>query len=129
MRIPIDTPEQAERQHIHNFVTAFYSAVRQNPVIGPIFNNAIGDRWDEHFDTLTDFWMTVLLRVHVFKGNPFLAHSKLSDLRDEHFDIWLGIFEQVAPMHLRPDLSDLAIQKAHMIATSLRQGLFYKVAG
>ena len=117
-----------DRAYIHSFVTAFYSTVRENPVIGPIFDDAIGDHWDQHFETLTDFWMTVLLGVHVYKGNPFLVHRQLPDLKNEHFDIWLGIFEKVAHEKLYPDMATIAVEKAGRIATSLRQGLFYKVA-
>lgn len=117
-----------DRPYIRRFVVAFYSAVRKNPVIGPIFDEAIGDHWDAHFETLTDFWMTVLLGVHVYKGNPFLVHRQLPELKGEHFDIWLGIFEQIAKQELHPELATIATEKAGRIATSLRQGLFYKVA-
>lgn len=122
---------EADRSHIYDFVTAFYTAVRQEDTIGPIFNNAIGsdEHWQEHFETLTDFWMTVLLGVHSYKGNPFLVHRQLPELRNAHFDIWLGIFEQVSKEKLRPELAETAIDKAHRIASSLRQGLFFQVAG
>ncbi|MEX0297747.1 MAG: group III truncated hemoglobin [Kordiimonas sp.] len=118
----------ADRPYIYKFVTAFYSTVRKDPAIGPIFDEAIGDHWDQHFETLTDFWMTVLLGVHTYKGNPFLVHKQLPTLKDEHFDIWLGIFEEVARDQLYPELAEIAVDKAGKIASSLRQGLFYRVA-
>lgn len=119
----------ADRQHISHFVRTFYTAVRAEPTIGPIFNNAIGDHWEEHFETLTDFWVTVLLGTHVYKGNPFLVHRQLPELKDVHFDIWLEIFEQTAHETLYPHVAEIAVEKAHRIASSLRQGLFFRVAG
>jgi len=120
--------QQADRPLIRHFVEEFYTTVRQHAVIGPIFNDAIGDHWNEHFETLTDFWMTVLYGVHSYKGNPFLVHRQLSTLEDSHFDIWLGIFETSAKTHLYEALAAKAIDKAHRIASSLRQGLFFKPA-
>jgi len=122
------TTHTPDRQLINRFVIAFYSSVREDPTIGPIFNEAIGNHWAAHFETLTDFWVTVLLGVHVYKGNPFLVHKQLPTLRNEHFDIWLQIFEDIAHKELYPDLATHAIEKAHRIATSLRQGLFFNVA-
>ena len=36
-------------------VNRFYAAVRQDPDLGPIFNDAIGD-WPHHLGKLTAFW-------------------------------------------------------------------------
>ena len=120
------TDQIANRPLIQTFVEEFYTAVRKNDVIGPIFDTAIGDHWHEHIQTLTDFLMSVLFGVRAFKGNPFLAHSQLAGLEDSHFDIWLGIFHSTAKDMLHPALSDKAIEKSQRIASSLRQGLFFK---
>ncbi|MBL4639469.1 MAG: group III truncated hemoglobin [Kordiimonadaceae bacterium] len=126
MEQAINHNSNADRPLIHNFVEEFYSAVRQNAEIGPIFDTAIGDHWDTHIQTLTDFWMTVLFGERSFKGNPFLAHRQLAGLEDGHFDIWLGIFHATAKDMLHPALSDKAIDKSQRIASSLREGLFFK---
>lgn len=115
-----------DRPLIRAFVEDFYTDVRQHEVIGPVFNDAIGDHWPEHFETLTDFWVTVLYGVYAYKGNPFLAHRKLSNLEDFHFDIWLTHFKASAEKCLPVALSEKACEKAERIAASLRQGLFFK---
>jgi hemoglobin len=46
---------------IETLVHAFYARVRQDAVLGPIFDGAIGDGWDAHLAKLCDFWSSVLL--------------------------------------------------------------------
>jgi hypothetical protein len=49
-------------------VTAFYARVRQDPELGPIFNDAISD-WPHHLSKLTDFWHSVMLTRAVAADN------------------------------------------------------------
>ncbi len=113
------------RAEIRTFVVDFYSAIRQHETLGPIFNTAVED-WDAHFETLTDFWMTVLLGVPSYKGNPFEAHQQVSGIQDSHFDSWLIVFKESANRSLNEDLAAIAIEKASRIADSLRSGLFFR---
>lgn len=115
-----------ERKTIHAFVVDFYSHIRRDIVLGPIFNEKIGDHWDAHFETLTDFWMTVLHGVQQYKGNPFLAHRQTPGIRPGHFDRWLDIFAESAKRKLPAPLAEEAITKSKRIADSLRQGLFFR---
>jgi len=119
---------QEQRNEIYNFVVDFYSRVRKDEELGPIFNNKIGDHWDAHFQTLTDFWMTVLLGIHSYKGNPFLAHHQTPGIENRHFDIWLAIFAESANQMLEKSLAEIAIEKSVRIAGSLRQGLFFRAS-
>jgi truncated hemoglobin YjbI len=48
---------------------------RLDPVIGPVFNNAVKD-WNEHLRKLYDFWSLVMLTSCRYKGNPMAAHVK-----------------------------------------------------
>ncbi|MFC3050303.1 group III truncated hemoglobin [Kordiimonas pumila] len=128
METKVTHTPHADRHLIRSFVEDFYTTVRKDVSIGPIFDDAIGDHWDTHFEILTDFWMTVLYGVPAYKGNPFLVHTKLERLQDSHFDIWLSIFEPSAHKCLTPTLAAKAIEKAGRIAASLRQGLFFRPA-
>lgn len=121
-------PADAEikRKTIKIFVVDFYTHVREHRVLGPIFDNKIGDHWEEHFETLTDFWMTVLHGIHSYKGNPFLAHRQTPGMQPEHFDIWLAIFAESAHRTLPIELAEMAVLKSERIASSLRQGLFFR---
>src|SRR3954463_12681400 len=99
---------------IRTQVHTFYGRVRTHPVLGPIFNAAVED-WDEHLAKLCDFWSSVLLMTGRFKGSPMAAHAARPDIRDEHFALWLALFEEVAREICEPPAADLFIEKAHLI--------------
>jgi len=42
-------------------VDTFYSKVRNDDTLAPIFNERIGDRWPEHLEKMYTFWQTTLL--------------------------------------------------------------------
>jgi hemoglobin len=74
-------------------VNTFYSRVQKDELIGPIFNEKIQNRWDEHLAKMYTFWQTVLLDDHTYFGRPFPPHANLP-VEMEHFDRWLSIFNQ-----------------------------------
>jgi hemoglobin len=114
----------SRRPEIYAFVVDFYSEIRAHETLGPVFNAKI-EHWDNHFETLTDFWMTVLLGVPAYKGNPFQAHQKVSGITAGLFDSWLLVFAACAKRMLAGDLAEIAILKSKRIADSLRQGLLF----
>ena len=72
-------------------VDTFYSKVQKDEFIGPIFNEKIGNRWQEHLEKMYRFWQTILLEVHSYTGSPFPPHKHLP-VDKEHFDRWMQIF-------------------------------------
>ena len=74
-------------------VDEFYAAARKNEMLAPIFNDYIGDHWDEHLDRMYLFWNTMILGTKEFKGSAFTVHLKMP-LNKEHFVVWNEIFEQ-----------------------------------
>ncbi|WP_417464115.1 group III truncated hemoglobin [Kordiimonas sp.] len=115
-----------DRNLIKSFVEAFYQGIRAHGVLGPIFEDKLADHWDDHIETLTDFWMTVLAGERAYKGNPFAVHRRLEGLEASHFPLWLEIFDETADRVLPPELAAYAREKAHRIADSLKQGLFFR---
>lgn len=103
-------------------VGAFYGRVRRDPVLGPVFNEAIED-WDEHLAKLCDFWSSVLLATGRFRGSPMAAHARRPAIRDEHFALWLDLFERTAREVCPPAAADLFVERSQMIGRSLRLGL------
>ena len=43
------------RNDVAQLVRAFYAKIRQDELLGPIFNESIQD-WEPHLEKLTDFW-------------------------------------------------------------------------
>ncbi len=74
-------------------VNTFYGRVQQDELIGPIFNEKIQNRWDEHLAKMYAFWQTILLDDHTYFGRPFPPHAELP-VKSDHFDRWLAIFNQ-----------------------------------
>lgn len=62
---------------IKELVNLFYSRVRNDELLGPIFGAAINGNWEEHLIRMTDFWSTVVLASRRYKGNPMAAHLAL----------------------------------------------------
>ena len=80
-------------EDIKLLVNTFYGRVQKDELIGPIFNERIQNRWDEHLAKMYTFWQTVLLDDHTYFGRPFPPHAELP-VEMEHFDRWLAIFNQ-----------------------------------
>ncbi|MCA1752977.1 MAG: group III truncated hemoglobin [Flavobacteriales bacterium] len=78
---------------IKNMVDSFYIEVREDGLIGPVFNEKIGDRWPTHLAKMYTFWETVLLGNHTYFGSPFPSHAQLP-VEKKHFDRWLMLFER-----------------------------------
>jgi hemoglobin len=114
-----------DEEMIHALVHGFYGKIRQDEVLGPIFNRAIAD-WDPHLAKMCDFWSSVMLMTGRFKGNPMIAHIRLKQIRPEHFARWLALFEETARQICAPEIAALFIAKAHTIAKSLQLGMFFR---
>jgi hemoglobin len=114
----VGVDEALIRRQVHTF----YARVREHPVLGPVFNDAISD-WDEHLAKLCDFWSSVLLVTGRFRGSPMAAHARRPTIRDEHFPLWLDLFEQTAREVCPPDAAALFVEKSRMIGRSLALGL------
>ncbi len=87
---------KADIQHIEDIqllVNTFYGDVQKNPLLGPVFDGIIGDRWPEHLEKMYRFWQTVLLGEHTYFGSPFPPHAQMP-ITKTHFDTWLGIWHQ-----------------------------------
>ncbi|KXK36408.1 MAG: group III truncated hemoglobin [Saprospiraceae bacterium] len=72
-------------------VDKFYEKVRNDDLLGEIFDNVILDRWPEHLEKMYRFWQTILLDDHTYFGAPFVPHAKLP-VEKEHFNRWLELF-------------------------------------
>lgn len=72
-------------------VDDFYAKIREDELLGNIFNSVIQDRWPDHLDKMYRFWQTVLLSEHTYHGSPFVPHAGLP-VSQAHFDRWLALF-------------------------------------
>ncbi len=116
-RFPITAEE------ITRVMTRFYTRIRVHPTLGPVFNGIIGiDKatWDEHEDKIAGFWRNALLREQSYSGNPMQVHLATPEILDEHFPLWLELFEEVLTTELEPQTAAAWGAMAHRIARGFR---------
>ncbi len=106
---------------ISTLVHRFYGRVREDALIGPIFEARI-ENWDEHLEKLTGFWASVVLRKPGYDGRPMRPHL-LMPLEGRHFDRWLDLIEETARSTLDVDVAALFIDRARRIADSFEAGV------
>ena len=112
---------------IRRLVDRFYAKVRDDELIGPIFNTAVAD-WPEHLEKLGAFWSSVMLTSGRYKGNPMAAHLRHAGAIQPHmFDRWLSLWRETAEEELAPDAAAAVAGKADRIAESLKLGLYFKL--
>ncbi len=107
---------------VRSVVQSFYAKVRRDPLLGPIFNEAVAD-WPEHIDRLCAFWSSLTLMTGRYKGEPFEVHLKLPPLGPTHFRTWLGLFEETLGELCTPDQAEVFRVRAKRVAESLNLGL------
>lgn len=115
---------QTQRQ-INELVDSFYSKVREDDMLGPIFNKTIQDKWPVHLDKMYRFWGTVLLGEFSYRGQPFLAHLKLP-LSLEHFQRWLNLFNETLNRFEGPKTEEARSRAAAMASMFQHKLDFYK---
>ena len=79
---------------IRRLVHGFYSRIRIDPVLGPIFAARIKE-WDPHLARMCAFWSSVVLMTGRYHGRPMQKHALLP-VSGAHFDRWLRLFADTA---------------------------------
>jgi hemoglobin len=108
---------------ISTLVRTFYSRVRADELLGPVFEERIAD-WETHFKLLTDFWHGVTLLSGRYSGQPMRAHVRLP-VEARHFTRWLELFEATANEVCTPAAAQMFTERARRIAESLQMGIAY----
>lgn len=106
---------------IERLVRAFYARVQADPLIGPIFATRVHD-WEAHITKLCAFWSSVALMTGRYHGQPMQVHMRLP-VAAEHFDRWIGLFEDTANTLCPPQAASHFIERARRIADSLELGI------
>ncbi|MBS1496789.1 MAG: group III truncated hemoglobin [Bacteroidetes bacterium] len=105
-------------------VDEFYGKVRENALLGPIFNEVIQDRWPQHLEKMYRFWQTVLLDDHTYYGSPFLKHADLP-IDQIHFDTWLSLWHATINAHFKGIKADEAKMRGDKMAIMFLSKLTY----
>lgn len=94
--VPI-RPDITGRAEIESLVDRFYEKVREDDLLGVIFNDVAKVNWEIHLPRLYAFWQTVLLGEGEFRGNALGVHFKLAAqtaMDWPRFERWLKLFRE-----------------------------------
>ena len=105
-------------------VHGFYADVRADPLLGPVFEDALRDRWEPHLARMVDFWSTVALGSKSFSGNVFGKHMALPGVTPAHFTAWVRLWSKPTAQLFSPDEAQELQITAHGIARNLFHGYF-----
>lgn len=106
--------DPANREDIALLVDRFYAKVREDDVIGPVFNRVVAD-WPEHLDKLTNFWSTVMTGAGLYKGNPMMVHLPIPEMDREHLERWLILWQQTTEELFEAGVAETFLGKALMV--------------
>jgi len=116
------------RDDIVSMVNTFYQRVKEDKLLGPVFESRIKDNWDHHLSTMHDFWFTLLFGKEAYRGNPFAKHIGLP-IDGEHFQRWLQLFNNTLNDLFEGERKPLAARKASNIAQIFQSKLNGPFAG
>lgn len=120
MVVQFDTADDINESSIGTLVNRFYSRVREDDILGPVFARVIGDEWEPHLQKMRAFWSSLMLASGRYKGNPMMAHLMLLPrIGAEHFDRWLNIWKQTTAEMFPPQAAAVFVSKAETIAERL----------
>ncbi len=109
--------------YVDRFVEDFYAAVRDDEVLGPIFDARIAN-WPEHLARMKAFWRSILHNSGEFSGNPMVKHLAIPGLDITHFSHWLNLFyATLRKLEGSAEATELVGARARMIADSLLTGI------
>ncbi|MEM0518731.1 MULTISPECIES: group III truncated hemoglobin [Aequorivita] len=120
--------EIESREDVSLLVNTFYSKVRKDALLGPIFNGIIDD-WETHLELLTDFWETNLLYARKYYGNPLHAHIEVDKkvggtINELHFGTWINLWLETINELFEGETAQIAINRARNMGTFIHLNIF-----
>jgi hemoglobin len=125
--LPVEPAQRhalADRANIAALIDAFYSRVRADDLLGPVFERTLDGRWEQHQPKMVDFWVGLVLGEKRYQGNLKSVHQALPDLTPAHFDRWLGLFLDTVETRYAPAAAVGFMEPALRIAHSLQLSRF-----
>ena len=100
-------------------VENFYTKVRADNILGPIFNEVFPLNWETHIPLIVKFWETILLDSSTYKENVMEKHMHLQKqhpFSPEHFKRWISLFYQTTDELFSGVVAQTAKKRALSIA-------------
>ncbi|HZW09324.1 MAG TPA: group III truncated hemoglobin [Phycisphaerales bacterium] len=110
-------------QDIRTLVDTFYGAVREDELLGHVFEEHVAD-WSVHLPKMYDFWSSVVLHTGRYSGRPIVAHAAIPELSPEHFERWLELWRATVARVIPARAQDAFIVAARRMRASMSSRLF-----
>lgn len=109
-------------------VHTFYAKVRENKLLGPVFNNVIKD-WTSHLKLLVSFWESNLFFERKYFGNPMHAHIEVDKkvkgiINELYFETWLTLWNETIDELFEGETAEIAKNRAKNMAFFLNKNIF-----
>jgi hemoglobin len=110
------------RKDIAAVVSGFYIRMRSNEILAPVFAAHVDD-WPAHEEKITHFWANAILYERTYDGNPMQVHIAAGDVRPDHFQTWLALFDETLNAEIAAPQRDQWSALAHRIGRGLSLGV------
>lgn len=110
-------------EDVRRLVDSFYDEVRQDSVLGPVFDTIIGEDWSHHLPILYGFWEMVLFGTGGYNGQVIAKHIAVHQklpLGEAHFSRWLGHWEKTIAANFSGPRADEAVKRARLMMDLIR---------
>jgi len=104
-------------------VDNFYSKVKKDNLLSPVFFEHIPVDWQPHLDKMYLFWNAALFGEKGYVGNPFSKHAKMDTITPLHFERWLLLFNETIDTHFSGTMADDAKWRASIMADNFMRRL------
>ncbi len=104
-------------------VDDFYSKVKKDNLLSPIFFKHIPAEWQPHLDKMYLFWNAALFGEKGYLGNPFSKHAKMDTITLLHFERWLLLFNETVDAHFLGSIAEDAKWRASIMADNFMRRL------
>ena len=111
-------------EDIKILVNSFYERVREDDLLGDIFNTIIQDNWPKHLEKMYRFWESNIFDSDSYQGNPMLQHIKLHKrqaMSTEMFNLWLAYWQQTVTELFVGEKAEKALFRAATIKDLMQQ--------
>lgn len=116
---------------IELLINSFYEKVKQDDVIGFVFNDIVKVQWDKHLPVIYDFWESQVFFTNKYTGNAMSLHMRINELvplNKEHFRRWLKLFTTTVDELFEGKKANIIKEKAISIATIMETKIISPVA-
>jgi hemoglobin len=103
------------KQDVSLLVNTFYDKVLRNDELKPFFAQL---DFKMHLPKMIHFWSFVLIDEPGYSTNVTDKHMQMP-IKQEHFDIWLGLFNATVDELFEGEKADIAKQRAFTIAWTI----------